>query len=99
MKFAGFISCLALAIAAVNGQTSTPAGAESLEKCASTPVRKEIRSLSTSEWQAYRTAVNQAQAQGWNDWFGWMHDQVAGPIHGNAKFLVFHRRFVADYEQ
>ncbi|KAI8323116.1 Di-copper centre-containing protein [Martensiomyces pterosporus] len=98
MKLIALATGLALlAVQPAAGQ-SVPPGAEKLTACTQNVVRKEVRSLSPDEWKAYTTAVNNAQRDKWNDWFGYLHQQVASVIHGNPKFLPFHRRFVRDYE-
>ncbi|KAJ2843306.1 hypothetical protein J3B02_005304, partial [Coemansia erecta] len=98
MKFFGYVFGLALLSAQANAITP-PAGAESLAACSSVVVRKEVRSLSTSEWNAYKAAAHAAYNDRWIDWFGYLHDRIAMTIHGNSMFFVYHRALTRDYEK
>ncbi|KAJ1796193.1 hypothetical protein LPJ59_003897 [Coemansia sp. RSA 2399] len=96
-----FALVLGLAIAGiqqVSGLTP-PSDATSYTACASIEVRKELRSLSSAEWSAYESAVNQSQKDKWVDWFGFLHTKVAITAHGNSNFFPFHRKFTRDYEK
>ncbi|KAJ2001139.1 hypothetical protein GGI02_000879 [Coemansia sp. RSA 2322] len=79
------------------GQTLPP-GAAALPACAQITVRKEVRSLNPTEWQAYANAVAAAYTDKWIDWFGFYHNLVASNVHGNSNFLVFHRHYINSYE-
>ncbi|KAJ1820497.1 hypothetical protein LPJ75_000926, partial [Coemansia sp. RSA 2598] len=98
MKFFGYVFGLALLSVQANAMP-TPAGAESLAACSDVVVRKELRSLSTSEWSAYKAAAQAAYNDKWIDWFGFLHNRIAMTIHGNAMFLVYHRALTRDYEK
>ncbi|KAJ2822918.1 hypothetical protein GGI24_003810 [Coemansia furcata] len=77
---------------------AVPPGAESVPVCKKIGVRKEVRSLTPTEWQAYTNAVAAAYNDKWIDWFGFYHSRVADAVHGNSHFLVFHRHFINSYE-
>ncbi|KAJ2100713.1 hypothetical protein GGI16_003632 [Coemansia sp. S142-1] len=77
---------------------AVPTGAESVPVCKQIGVRKEIRSLTATEWQAYTNAVAAAYNDKWIDWFGFYHSVVADTVHGSSQFLVFHRHFINSYE-
>ncbi|KAJ1833910.1 hypothetical protein IWW55_006436 [Coemansia sp. RSA 2706] len=96
--FAGVLGLALLAAQQVVGLTP-PAGADTLQQCGSVSVRKEVRSLSPDEWNAFKGAMQQAYEDRWIDWFGFLHERVATTVHSNAVFLVFHRKFTNDYEQ
>ncbi|KAJ2708124.1 hypothetical protein FB645_000233 [Coemansia sp. IMI 203386] len=98
MKFFGYVVGLAL-LSAQAAAITPPAGAQSLTACSDVIVRKEVRSLSTSEWNAYKSAANAAFNDRWLDWFGFLHDRIALTIHGNSMFLVYHRALTRDYEK
>ncbi|KAJ2725479.1 hypothetical protein GGI07_001235 [Coemansia sp. Benny D115] len=98
MKVFGYV--IGLALFAIQASAVTPPpGADSLAICASASLRKEVRSLSADEWNAYTSAVNAAQKDKWIDWFGYLHDRLAMTIHGNSMFLVYHRGLTRDYEK
>ncbi|KAI9503895.1 hypothetical protein GGI25_000791 [Coemansia spiralis] len=75
-----------------------PADAAPYTACADITVRKEIRSLSSAEWKAYESAVQQSQKDKWVDWFGYIHNRLAVYAHGNSNFFTFHRKYTRDYE-
>ncbi|KAJ2084172.1 hypothetical protein H4R24_000245 [Coemansia sp. RSA 988] len=87
-----------LCVQQVAGITPPP-GAESLTACSDVSVRKEVRSLSTEEWNTYQSAVEGAKGDRWIDWFGYLHERVSTKIHGNSEFFVYHRKFINDYEK
>ncbi|KAJ1671667.1 hypothetical protein GGF44_001021 [Coemansia sp. RSA 1694] len=94
---------IAFGLALLCGQSTTsglavPAGAESVPVCKQIDVRKEVRSLTAAEWQAYANAVAAAYNDKWIDWFGFYHNKVADMVHGSSQFLVFHRHFINSYE-
>ncbi|KAJ2881598.1 hypothetical protein IWW38_005777, partial [Coemansia aciculifera] len=61
-------------------------------------LRKDVRTLSATEWQAYANAVAAAYNDNWVVWFGYYHNKVADLVHGTSQFLVFHRNFINSYE-
>ncbi|KAJ2900135.1 hypothetical protein IWW38_000675 [Coemansia aciculifera] len=85
---AAFIAIATLAGVSVNAQS----------QCSSSPLRKEIRSLSPQEWARVSGVVRAMQNSGWFGWFAFLHDQNFNTIHGNEFFFPFHRRFVRDFE-
>ncbi|KAJ2742055.1 hypothetical protein GGI20_004752 [Coemansia sp. BCRC 34301] len=94
---------IALGLAILGAHTSVsgmsvPPGAESVPVCSRIGVRKEVRSLTSAEWQAYANAVAAAYNDKWIDWFGFYHNIVAETVHGSSQFLVFHRHFINSYE-
>ncbi|KAJ1902365.1 hypothetical protein LPJ66_000125 [Kickxella alabastrina] len=98
MKIFGCIVGLALLSVQVSCLKSPP-GAETLTACTNIAVRKEVRSLTSAEWSAYTEAAKAAYNDKWIDWFGYLHDRIAMPIHGNSMFLVYHRALTRDYEK
>ncbi|KAJ2233414.1 hypothetical protein IWW45_004198 [Coemansia sp. RSA 485] len=68
------------------------------QQCSSYVIRKEIRSLSTSEWSRISTVVKLLQDSGWFTWFAYLHTSNFGTIHGCEYFLPWHRRFLKDFE-
>ncbi|KAJ2001595.1 hypothetical protein GGI04_000705 [Coemansia thaxteri] len=83
-----FIALAALVGAGVNAQS----------QCGSLAVRKEIRSLSPTEWNRFASVTRAMQNSGWFGWFAFIHTQNFGTIHGNEMFFPFHRRFIRDFE-
>ncbi|KAJ1940890.1 hypothetical protein FBU59_003671, partial [Linderina macrospora] len=67
--------------------------------CATTGVRKEIRTLTDAEWSTVSSVVLAMNRDGWAKWFAYVHTQNFNTIHGNSQFFPFHRRFSIDYEQ
>ncbi|KAJ1675311.1 hypothetical protein EV182_001517 [Spiromyces aspiralis] len=92
MKIPSFLLFLGLATAGtVTAQQSQP-------RCPSTYVRKEIRSLTNSEWSMISSVLKGMNNDGWFAWFAWIHIANFNTIHGNAIFLPFHRRMVLEFE-
>ncbi|KAJ2401616.1 hypothetical protein GGI10_006014, partial [Coemansia sp. RSA 2530] len=98
MKFFNIALGLTLLGTYVADCIAVPPGAESVPVCKKIGVRKEIRSLTATEWQAYSNAVAAAYNDKWIDWFGYYHSRVADVVHGSSQFLVFHRDFINSYE-
>lgn len=100
-----FTSALSLALMSMGlanqaAGMNIPSGAQSIQPCSrEIKVRKELRSLSSSEWQAYSDAVTSVYNDRWQDWFGAFHNRVAGTVHGNSHFFVFHRDYLNSYEK
>ncbi|KAJ1812510.1 hypothetical protein LPJ56_003843, partial [Coemansia sp. RSA 2599] len=82
-----FVTLAALVSVGVNAQ-----------QCPSYVVRKEIRSLSTTEWSRVSKVVKLLQDSGWFTWFAYLHTSNFGTIHGCEFFLPWHRRFLRDFE-
>lgn len=69
-------------------------------------VRKEWRELSSSDQDAFFNAVNTlkkapsqlGQPNRYDD-FAYLHSKSAGSIHGNCRFLNWHRAFLFVFEQ
>ncbi|MFF0430154.1 tyrosinase family protein [Streptomyces sp. NPDC004520] len=68
------------------------------ETSASIRVRKEVRELTPTEWAAYANAVATANSQGWVAWYAHQVDTNFSTTTGNAMFLPFRRKLVADFE-
>ncbi|KAJ2837648.1 hypothetical protein J3B02_006412, partial [Coemansia erecta] len=68
------------------------------QQCPSNVVRKEIRSLSSTEWSRVTRVVKLMQDSGWFTWFAYMHTSNFNIIHGCEIFLPWHRRFLRDFE-
>ncbi|KAJ1953858.1 hypothetical protein GGI12_005922, partial [Dipsacomyces acuminosporus] len=66
--------------------------------CSSVITRKELLSLTPSEWSTMKGVLSAMQRDGWFAWFAYLHNQNFGQIHGNSQFFPFHRRFVQDWE-
>ncbi|KAI8323503.1 Di-copper centre-containing protein, partial [Martensiomyces pterosporus] len=66
--------------------------------CSSIYTRKELLSLSSSEWGTVSSVLSNMQRDGWFAWFGYLHNTYFNQIHGNSQFFPFHRRFVQDWE-
>ncbi|KAJ2547965.1 hypothetical protein EV175_005018 [Coemansia sp. RSA 1933] len=98
MKYIALVLGLALASTQQVAGLTPPSDASSYTACSEVRVRKELRSLSSTEWSAYESAVNQSQKDKWVDWFGYLHTKVAITAHGNSNFFPFHRKFTWDYE-
>ncbi|KAJ2689893.1 hypothetical protein IWW39_001117 [Coemansia spiralis] len=98
MKFFNIALGLTLLGTFVADCMAVPPGAEFVPVCKKIGVRKEIRSLTATEWQAYSNAVAAAYNDKWIDWFGYYHSRVADVVHGSSQFLVFHRDFINSYE-
>ncbi|KAJ1645512.1 hypothetical protein J3B02_004569 [Coemansia erecta] len=95
MKFSSVLmSAAAIGMAAVgiNAQQNQPA-------CSSIYTRKEILSLTSSEWNLVKSILAAMQRDGWFRWFAYLHNQWFGSIHGNSQFFPFHRRFVYEWER
>ncbi|OMJ09805.1 Tyrosinase [Smittium culicis] len=88
MKFSSSSVFIALAII----------GSSNSQRCSNIPTRKEIRSLSSSEYNTYTSTLNQLYNLGWFNWFAFIHTRFFGPIHGSPQFLPWHRRFVLEFE-
>ncbi|KAJ2792013.1 hypothetical protein GGI18_000719 [Coemansia linderi] len=82
-----------IALAALIG-----AGVDAQANCQSNVVRKEIRSLSPTEWNRVTSVVRNMSNSGWLGWFAHIHNQYFGVIHGNEFFFPWHRRFIRDFE-
>ncbi|KAJ2489202.1 hypothetical protein IWW37_004183 [Coemansia sp. RSA 2050] len=82
-----------IALAALIG-----AGVDAQANCPSITVRKEVRSLSPTEWNTVSSVVRTMSNSGWLGWFAHIHNQYFGVIHGNEFFFPWHRRFVRDFE-
>ncbi|KAJ1931216.1 hypothetical protein GGF37_007467, partial [Kickxella alabastrina] len=67
--------------------------------CSSVYTRKELLSLTSSEWTLYKAILTAMQRDGWFAWFSYLHVQWFSQIHGNSQFFPFHRRFVQDWER
>ncbi|KAJ2509470.1 hypothetical protein H4217_008328 [Coemansia sp. RSA 1939] len=74
------------------------AGVEALTPCGSVATRKEIRSLSSSEWSRTASVLQQMNNYGWFAWFAYLHSNNFNVIHNCEMFFPFHRRFVRDFE-
>ncbi|KAJ1719061.1 hypothetical protein LPJ61_006393, partial [Coemansia biformis] len=100
MKLGSIVAGLALALTyhAAGQPVPPPDAAAAVPKCTSISVRKEIRSLSAAEWAAYNSALQKAVADGWINWFGFLHEKIERVIHGNSMFFLAHRNLMADYE-
>ncbi|KAJ1725700.1 hypothetical protein LPJ53_000179 [Coemansia erecta] len=76
------------------------AGAQQTQPaCSSIYTRKELLSLTSSEWSLIKSIVAAMQRDGWFPWFAYLHNQWFGSIHGNSQFFPFHRRFVYEWER
>ncbi|KAJ2724589.1 hypothetical protein GGI07_001842 [Coemansia sp. Benny D115] len=80
------------AVGITNAQQNQPA-------CSSVYTRKEILSLTSSEWNLIKAILSAMQRDGWFPWFAYLHNQWFGSIHGNSQFFPFHRRFVYEWER
>ncbi|KAJ2504593.1 hypothetical protein GGI11_007311 [Coemansia sp. RSA 2049] len=98
MKLITLVLGLVLASAQQAAGLTPPANAAPYTACSEVIVRKEVRTLSSAEWEAYKSAVNKSQKDKWVDWFGYLHTMVATTAHGNSNFFPFHRKFTRDYE-
>ncbi|OMJ14267.1 Tyrosinase [Smittium culicis] len=74
------------------------AGSSNSQRCSNIKTRKEIRSLSSSEYNTYTSTLNQMYNLGWFNWFAFIHTRFFGPIHGTPQFLPWHRRFLLEFE-
>ncbi|KAI7826313.1 hypothetical protein BX661DRAFT_205927 [Kickxella alabastrina] len=96
MKFSSIVmSAAAIGMSAVgitNAQQNQAA-------CSSVYTRKELLSLTPSEWTLYKAILTAMQRDGWFAWFSYLHVQWFSQIHGNSQFFPFHRRFVQDWER
>ncbi|OMJ25300.1 Tyrosinase [Smittium culicis] len=94
MMFNKLLACLSLSVIIglfrVQGQSQT--------RCSSTVLRREVRSLSRSDWQRVTRTVTTMYNNGWFHWFSFIHNQQFANIHNVANFLPFHRRFVVEFE-
>ncbi|KAJ2347471.1 hypothetical protein GGF43_004751, partial [Coemansia sp. RSA 2618] len=99
MKLLASVVGLALLVAEQVAGLTPPDVASSVAPCPGVVTRKEVRSLSPDEWNAYNSAVQSAYNDRWIDWFGFLHERVASVIHSNAVFLVYHRALTRDYEK
>ncbi|OLY85778.1 Tyrosinase [Smittium mucronatum] len=68
------------------------------QRCSNIITRKEIRTLSSSELNIYRSTLTQLYQLGWFDWFGFIHTRFFTPIHNSVEFLPWHRRFTIEFE-
>ncbi|KAJ2615332.1 hypothetical protein H4S08_001296 [Coemansia sp. RSA 1365] len=92
---AALLSATAIGLSAVqviNAQQNQPA-------CSNVYTRKELLSLTASEWSLYKSILNAMQRDGWFAWFAYMHNEWFGSIHGQSQFFPFHRRFVYEWEK
>ncbi|KAJ2346095.1 hypothetical protein IWW50_004032 [Coemansia erecta] len=67
--------------------------------CSTVYTRKEILSLTASEWNLYKAIMTAMQRDGWFQWFAYLHTQWFPQIHGHSQFFPFHRRFVYEWER
>ncbi|KAJ2805930.1 hypothetical protein H4R20_001889 [Coemansia guatemalensis] len=92
---AAILSATAIGLSAVqvaNAQQTQPA-------CSSVYTRKELLSLTASEWSLYKSILTAMQRDGWFAWFSYLHNTWFGSIHGQSQFFPFHRRFVYEWEK
>ena len=61
-------------------------------------VRKEIRDLTTEEWQDYKQAVRAMQKDGSYERLAQLHVDTAKKTHLVYTFLIFHRRYLFEFE-
>ncbi|OLY84569.1 Tyrosinase [Smittium mucronatum] len=73
-------------------------GLANSQNCASISNRKELRTLTTDEWNVFSSTIQEMQKRGWLAWYGYIHTQYFGVIHGSDQFLPFHRRFILEFE-
>ncbi|KAI9221060.1 hypothetical protein BC828DRAFT_93462 [Blastocladiella britannica] len=67
-------------------------------ECARPRLRKEVRDLNATEWQALTTAANQLKRNGRMTQYTAVHQQYIQPAHGGALFMAWHRRFIWQFE-
>ncbi|KAJ2555091.1 hypothetical protein EV175_002364 [Coemansia sp. RSA 1933] len=89
MKLASAFAVLAAAATGVSAMTA----------CSSVVTRKEVRSLSSTEWTTVSNVVTQMNNNGWFAWFAYLHTQNFSIIHNCEMFFPFHRRFIRDFEE
>ncbi|KAJ2315066.1 hypothetical protein IWW51_005892, partial [Coemansia sp. RSA 2702] len=95
MKLSSIFSAVAIGLSAVgvvDAQQTQPA-------CSSVYTRKEILSLTASEWNLYKAIMTAMQRDGWFQWFAYLHTTWFPQIHGHSQFFPFHRRFVYEWER
>ncbi|KAJ2380587.1 hypothetical protein GGI05_006260, partial [Coemansia sp. RSA 2603] len=88
MKLSSAFVALAACVVGANAQA-----------CSSYVVRKEIRSLTPTEWSRTARVVNLLQQSGWFAWYAYLHTANFEIIHGCEVFFPFHRRFLRDFEK
>ncbi|PVU99881.1 hypothetical protein BB559_000309 [Furculomyces boomerangus] len=71
---------------------------EYTKKCTSNAVRKEIRSLSQSDWTLVSNTVTKMHNLGWFMWFAFVHQKLMKQVHFVPVFLPWHRRFTREFE-
>ncbi|KAJ2497714.1 hypothetical protein GGH96_004897 [Coemansia sp. RSA 1972] len=89
------LPAVAIGLAAIGGtdaQQTQPA-------CSSVYTRKELLSLTASEWNLYKAILTAMQRDGWFQWFAYLHRTWFSQIHGHSQFFPFHRRFVHEWER
>ncbi|KAJ2357250.1 hypothetical protein GGF43_001575 [Coemansia sp. RSA 2618] len=64
----------------------------------SVTTRKEVRDLTSSEWETVTETFAKMQKLGWITFFASIHEVFFPVIHGMSQFLPFHRRFVRYFE-
>ncbi|KAJ2851134.1 hypothetical protein IWW36_001385 [Coemansia brasiliensis] len=67
-------------------------------KCDQIITRKEVRDLTSEEWNIIADTVAQMQQYGWFSYFSSIHNVYFPVVHGMSQFLPFHRRFVRHFE-
>ncbi|KAJ1725702.1 hypothetical protein LPJ53_000181 [Coemansia erecta] len=87
MKLSSAFIALAACVVGANAQA-----------CSSYVVRKELRSLTATEWSRTVRVVNLLQQSGWFAWYAYLHTANFEIIHGCEIFFPFHRRFLRDFE-
>ncbi|KAJ1816715.1 hypothetical protein LPJ56_004232, partial [Coemansia sp. RSA 2599] len=71
MKFTSVLmsaAAIGLSAVGINAQQNQPA-------CSSIYTRKEILSLTSSEWNLIRSILSAMQRDGWFPWFAYLHNQ------------------------
>ncbi|KAJ1868561.1 hypothetical protein LPJ78_000073 [Coemansia sp. RSA 989] len=95
MKLPAILSAAAVGLSAiglVDAQQNQPA-------CSSIYTRKELLSLTSTEWNLYKAILSAMQRDGWFQWFSYLHTTWFSQIHGHSQFFPFHRRFVYEWER
>ncbi|KAJ1727514.1 hypothetical protein LPJ61_004528 [Coemansia biformis] len=68
-------------------------------RCSSVYTRKELLSLTPTEWNTVSGVLRTMQNQGWFAWFAYLHTNWFSQIHSQSQFFPFHRRFVYEWER
>ncbi|OMH83763.1 Tyrosinase [Zancudomyces culisetae] len=80
-----------VSLIATQGQNTPP-------RCQRNFVRRDVRSLSSAEWNRMVSTISSMNQNGWFAWFSRIHTINANAIHNWAQFLPFHRRFIIEFE-